>query len=127
MKGPMDCIRYSEAFKMRLVREVEMGPLPLTRVARKYGVKSHATLIQWVRRYGSGKLGKVIRVETPDEQSELARLKKENKNLKEALAHAHVDLMLEKAYLEVACDRLNQSVEGFKKKNDGKRRGKRSG
>ena len=119
----MDCIRYSEAFKIRLVREVEMGRLPLTRVARKYGVKSHSSLINWIRQYGSGKLGKVIRVETPDEQSELARLKKEIKTLKEALANAHVDLILEKAYLEVACDRLDQSVENFKKKNDGKRSG----
>jgi transposase len=127
MKGPMDCIRYSEAFKMRLVREVETGPLPLTRVARKYGVKSHSSLIHWMRRYGNGKLGKVIKVETPDELNELARLKKENKNLKEALAHAHVDLMLEKAYLQVACDHLDQPVEAFKKKNNGKRRTRRSG
>lgn len=122
----MDCIRYSESFKRRLVLEVETGSVPLTRVARKYGVKSHSSLIQWMRRYGSGKLGKVIRVETPDELNELARLKKENKNLKEALANAHVDLMLEKAFLVVACNQLDQSVDSFKKKSDGKGRTRRS-
>lgn len=99
-----------------------MGPSAVTRVARKYGVKSHATLIGWLRQYGGGKVGKVIRVETPDELSELARLKRENKNLKDALANAHVDLMLEKSFLQVACDRLNESVEGFKKKSNGKQR-----
>lgn len=119
----MDCIRYSQAFKMQLVREVEKGVIPLTRVARKYGVRSHATLIGWMRRYGQNKKqGKVIRVQKADELDELSRLRKEVKKLKEALADAHMDLALEKGFLKVACERLDQPVEAFKKKNAGRER-----
>jgi hypothetical protein len=45
--------------------------------------------------------------------------------MKEALADTHVELALEKAYLEVACEELNQAVDAFKKKRDGRRRTKR--
>jgi len=34
---------------------------------------------------------------------------------KEALADAHMELALEKAFLTVACQQLDQTVEGFKK------------
>ena len=37
------------------------------------------------------------------------------RRVKEALADAHVDLALEKAFLEVACEELNQPLEVFKK------------
>ena len=46
--------------------------------------------------------------------------------IKEALADAHVDLALEKAFLEVACEELNQPLEVFKKKHAGGRRTERS-
>lgn len=45
--------------------------------------------------------------------------------IKEALADAHVELALEKAYLKVACEELDQPLEDFKKKQSGGRRTKR--
>ena len=42
-------IRYSEAFKMEVVREVESGDLPFGQVQRKYGIKSCDTVGRWVR------------------------------------------------------------------------------
>ena len=77
--------------------------------------------MRWIRHYGSGKYGKVIRVETPNEVNELARLRQELRRAKEALADAHIELALEKAFLAVACEQMDQSVEDFKKKRAGKR------
>jgi transposase-like protein len=122
----MKVIRYSHAFKMQAVREVESGKSCAFGVQRKYGIKGATTVMRWVRQYGSGKYGKVIRVERPDEINESARLRTQLRQAKEALADAHMELALEKAYLEVACEQMDQTVEGFKKKQAGGPRTKRS-
>ena len=75
---------------------------------------------------GSGKYGKVIRVEKPDEINEAVRLRSQLRRAKEALADAHMELALEKAFLAVACEQMDQSVEGFKKKHGGRPRTRRS-
>jgi len=117
----MKVIRYSRAFKLQLVREVESGEKCAYQVALKYDVWP-PTVLRWVRQFGSGKYGKVIRVERADEQRETLRLRQQLRQAKEALADAHMELALEKAYLAEACEQLNQSVEGFKKKRVGGRR-----
>lgn len=122
----MKVIRYSHAFKMQAVREVEAGQNCAWAVQRKYGIKGAGTVMRWVRQFGSGNYGKVIRVEKPEEINETVRLRGQLRQAKEALADAHMELALEKAFLMVACDQLNQTVEGFKKKQSGRPRIRRS-
>ena len=117
----MKVIRYSKAFKLELVREVETGHLSAAAVGRKHHIRGSDTVVKWVRRYGNGTYGKVIRVEKSDEIDEAVRLRRELRRVKEALADAHVELALEKAFLTVACQELNLPVEAFKKKRDGGR------
>jgi transposase-like protein len=118
----MNVIRYSKGFKLQLVREVESGKSCAWAVGRKYGLKGQGTVMRWVRQYGSGRYGKLIRVEKADEANEASRLRSELRRAKEALADAHLELALEKAFLAVACEEMNQSLEGFKKKHAGGRR-----
>ena len=66
----MNIIRYSKAFKMQCVREVETGKSSPVTVQRKYRIKGPATVMRWVRRFGSGKHGMIIRVEKADEVNE---------------------------------------------------------
>ena len=122
----MEVIRYSKGFKLQLVREVESGKASAGAVGRKYGLKGSGTVMRWVRQFGSGRYGKVIRVERADEVNEAARLRSELRRAKEALADAHMELALEKAFLAVACEEMQQSLEGFKKKHAGGRRTGRS-
>src|ERR1039457_1686151 len=68
-------IRYSEAFKMEVVRELEEGGIAFDAISLKYGIKGSETVSRWVRQYGNGTRGKVIRVESPGEINELRRLK----------------------------------------------------
>jgi transposase-like protein len=119
-------IRYSHAFKMRAVREVETGQNCAYGLERKYDIKGHGTVMRWLRQFGSGQYGKIIRVEKPDEISEAARLRSQLRQAKEALADAHMELALEKAFLAVACEQMDQTVEGFKKKHAGRPRTRRS-
>jgi len=111
---------------MQVVREVETGQDCARAVERKYGIKGNGTVTGWVRRLGSGKYGKIIRVERPDEISEAARVRRQLQLAKGALADAHMELVLEKAFLTVACEQLDQTVEGFKKKHGGRPRTRRS-
>ena len=123
----MNVIRYSKGFKLQLMREVESGKSCAWAVGRKYGIKSPGTVMRWVRQYGSGRYGKLMRVEKADEVNEGARLRGELRRAKEALADAHMELALEKAFLAVACEQMGQTTEAFKKKHAGRRRTWRSG
>ena len=125
MRGNFDgnraAIRYSEAFKIEVVRELEAEGRPFEEVRRKYGIGGCETVQSWVRRYGNGTRGKVIRVEKPDEINELKQLRERTRRLEKALADANLDLALERAYVELACERAGvKDVEEFKKNNAGR-------
>ena len=122
----MKVIRYSKAFKMQCVREVESGKSCASRVQRKYKIRGAATVMGWVRQLGSGRYGKIIRVEKADEVNEMGQLRIQLRRVKEALADTHMELALEQAFLVMACEELDQSLESFKKKHAGGRRTKRS-
>jgi transposase len=110
-------IRYSEAFKMQLVREVEEQEISITECQRKYGVRGRFTLRRWLSQYGNGSIGKVIRVEKPQEINEKEQLKRRVRALERALADTNIDLALERAYTRIACERAGiEDVEEFKKK-----------
>ena len=114
-------IRYSEAFKMEVVKELEREDLPYAQMQRKYGIKGAGTIGRWVGQYGNGSRGKVIRVERPEEINELRALRERVKRLERLLADTNVDLALERAYVKMACDRAGiKDVEAFKKKTAGK-------
>jgi len=117
-------IRYSEAFKMGLVREIEQQGLPLDEVRRRFGIRGNTTVLRWVRKYGNGSRGKRIRVEKPEEINELKRLRDRVRRLESALADANIDIALERAFTELACERAGLNVEEFKKKAAGKVRTK---
>ncbi len=115
--------RYSEAFKLQVVREIEAGEYPNVETARrKYGIEGTSTVGRWLKRYGKAHwMKKVIRVEAPGEGDRLKELEREVKRLKEALGEAHLDLALGEQYLRIACRRAGEEdVEAFKKKHSGK-------
>jgi len=44
---------YSMSFKLSVVEEVEHGSIGIKAAARKYGVQSHSTITNWLRKYGT--------------------------------------------------------------------------
>jgi hypothetical protein len=62
-------------------------------------------------------------VQTPKEIDELKRLKERVKRLEGLLADANIDLAIERAYAQIACERAGiQDVAEFKKKHAGEQR-----
>ena len=113
-------IRYSEAFKLEVVRELERELAPVDHVRRKYGI-GVGTIQDWIAKYGNGTRGKVIRVETPQEVDELKKLRERIKRLESLLADTNLELALERQYTRLACERAGiEDVAEFKKKAAGK-------
>ena len=112
-------LRYSEAFKLQIVSELESGEVAcVSEIRRKYDIIGGSTVNRWLKQYGKTHLlPRVIHVKTPEEKNQLTALAMENKRLKEALADSHMDSALYKAWFEIACEKFGvDDVEAFKKK-----------
>jgi transposase-like protein len=114
-----EVIRYSEAFKLRLVEDMANGKYKsLEEARRRNGIRGYSTVRKWMKRYGREDiLPKRIKVETVNEIDELQEARKRIRELEAALADAHMDYCLESAFLDIACERLGMSTEELKKKN----------
>ena len=112
-------IRYSEAFKRQVVGELESGKFPsVGRAQRAYDICGTRTIQGWIRLYGSLELQpKITRIQTMKEQDELKNARARIRALEAALSDAHIDCVLEEAYLKVACRRMGVDLDDFKKKN----------
>ena len=116
--------RYSEAFKLQIVSELESGKLGDMAEARfRYGIPGKSTVAAWLRKYGrNAQLGRIVRVETPNERDRLKQLRQENDRLKKALADEHLKAVLYESWFEVACEEFGvQDLDAFKKKLEGRR------
>ena len=110
-------VRYSEAFKKEVVRELELGQFKdPAQASRHYGIRGQDTVKRWARQYGrEGILKPLIRVQKKDEVDEVKRLQEHIAQLESALADAHIKNLIEETYLQIACGRLNEPVDEFKK------------
>jgi transposase len=86
---------------------------------RHYGITGAETIKNWLRRYGKNHLcPKVVRVEKPNEVSQIQQLKQRIRQLEEALGKTQVENILNQEFLKIACRQLGQDVDQFKKKAD---------
>ena len=44
---------YSMSFKLQVVQEIEQGELGIKASLRRYGIQSHSTVLNWLRKYGN--------------------------------------------------------------------------
>lgn len=115
---PSETVRYSEAFKQQVIREIASGKFRGPAGATKaYGIAGQGTVRSWLRKYGRPDLmpQRVI-ITTMAEVDETKALKKRVRELEKALADTHMKELLGEAYLEIACQRLGLDPEEFKKK-----------
>ena len=112
-------LKYSEAFKRKVVSELESGKFSSQMQAmRAYDIRGSSTISRWLRKYGkTNLLPKVIRVETRNERDEVAELRKKNRELEKALAQMTVKSVLNEAYFEIVCEQHGVTdIEALKKK-----------
>jgi transposase len=118
-----ELIRYSEAFKLKVISELESGHLASAEQARRrYGIGGSTTIGNWLRKYGKRHLvGRIVRVETGQERDESRELRARIRQLEHALADAKVQETIYKGYFEIACEQSGiGDLEAFKKSIDRK-------
>lgn len=94
--------RYSTAFKMKVVAEIESGELTVAQAQRRYDLGRGATVYNWLKTYGNHyKQAKVVRVERPGEVDRVRQLEKEKQQLESALAAAHLKILRLESTVEV--------------------------
>jgi transposase-like protein len=115
--------RYSAAFKVQVVADLESGRFASIGAARQhYGIAGCGTVQKWLRQYGKNHLlSRVVRVQKPDEPDQIRQLKRQIAQLQQALGQTQAQNVLNAEYLKLACEQMGQDVEAFKKKSDGRR------
>jgi len=114
--------RYSIGFKRQVVEELESGRFSSICQARAhYGITGGSTIKNWLSKYGRNELcAKVVRVEKPNEKDQIQELKKQIRQLKEALGQTQAEKVIGDEFLKIACENMGVDVEDFKKKAGGK-------
>jgi len=111
-------IRYSVAFKRQVVAALEGGRFRTIREANEhYGIAGADTVRRWLGQFGKNHLiPRVVRVEKPDEADQIRQLKKQIRQLQEALGKTQMEKVVTESFLEIACEKMGVDVEAFKKK-----------
>ena len=115
--------RYSTCFKRQVVEDLENGRFETIEAARQhYGIGGMDTIPRWLARLGKNHLkGKVVRVEKPNEADQIRALKRQVKELEQALGRTQADKVLHEQYLNLACEQMGEDAASFKKKVAGMR------
>ena len=110
-------VRYSESFKLQVVKEYEESYLTRKELSFKYGIKGGSTISNWIKKYGSESTqNRIIRVEKPNEKDRIKELEKEVERLKKALAHQTLVAVTKESMAEVIAEDFGVDLEEVKKK-----------
>lgn len=94
--------RYSTAFKMKVISEIESGKYTIAEARRIYDINSAGTIPYWLKRYGKNHLlNKVVRIQMKDERDKIKELKNQIKALERALSKSQVDNICWQSLIEV--------------------------
>jgi len=94
--------RYSSAFKLKVISEIESGKYSIAEARRVYDIKGVSTIRYWIIKYGKNHLlNKIVRIQMKDERDQLKELKKQVRLLEKALAKAQVDNLCWESLVEV--------------------------
>ena len=95
--------RYSDAFKLNVISEIESGQLTAGLAQRKYQISGNSTIHNWIKKFGKNNLiTKVVRVESPQERDKMKALEEQVKSHQAALADSQVKLFAMESLVAVS-------------------------
>jgi transposase-like protein len=110
---PQVTYRYSDAFKNKIVSDIEKGRLTISQAMHLYEINSTNTIYKWLRKYGKNDLiKKVVRIEMKDEKSSLKQKEERIRELESALS----SLALHNICLQSYVDVVNENISEEEKK-----------
>jgi len=104
--------KYSRAFKLKVVGEIESGRITKNQARKLYGIKGGSTIYYWIKTMGKNHLiNKTVRIELKNEPSRIKQLEKEKQALESALSKAHLKLLAYESLIEVADEELGTELK----------------
>ena len=95
-------IRYSHAFKLKVIKEIESGKYTIGDAKRIYDIKGAETIQNWIRKLGRiHLLNSIIRIQMKDEKDKVKELQNRIKALERALTDTQIDNLCMKSLIEV--------------------------
>jgi transposase len=80
-------VRYSLAFKQKVVKEIEKGKYNITQAQIAYDIRGNTTIQKWIKKFGKNELlGKVVRIEMRNELDKIKQLEQQKRELEKAVA-----------------------------------------
>ncbi len=96
-------LRYSSAFKQKVVREIERGEKSIYQAQKIYDINGSITIQRWIKKFGKNYLlSKVVRIEMKDEKDKIKQLEKKVRELETALSNEHLKSISLEALVTVA-------------------------
>jgi transposase-like protein len=104
--------RYSEAFKHKVVSEIESGQMSLSEAKRVYDIPGGGTIQNWIEKLGKSQLlNKVVRIEMKDEKDRIKELERQKQALESALAQAQLKILSLESLIKVAEDHYRIDIK----------------
>lgn len=109
--------RYSAAFKMQVMEEIRDGKwTSALQAGTMYGIHP-GVVYDWMDKLGFSHLKKrIVEVKTAKDIDELKKLRKQIRELKDALANEVISHAVDVATLQIAARKLDTTVDELKKK-----------
>jgi transposase-like protein len=102
MSGRGQHLRYSLAFKQKVISEIESGIYNISDASRVYNV-SNRSIYTWLEKFNKDHLfNRIVRIQMRDETSRIKELEKQKKELESALAQAHLKILTLESTIESA-------------------------
>ncbi len=93
--------RYSEAFRIQVVREYEAGA-SMNELQKKYGIRGTTTISKWIKRYSTeGVRHQLMVIQSPEEQNRIKELEEQIRRQEELIAQLALDKLMLESTLEV--------------------------
>ncbi len=95
--------RYSETFRLEVVKKIESGKLTIPQARRVYDITGGETIERWLKKYGKDHLiNRAVYVKMKDESDKIKQLEKEKQALESALAQSHLKITALESMIEAA-------------------------
>jgi transposase-like protein len=110
-------IRYSESFKLAVIRDIEENHLTIHSALKKYDIRGSLTINNWMRKYGKAHLlSKKIIVMEINERDELAGLKERLAEVERLALSQQLELQRVGIYYSEALRQIGLERPEFEKK-----------
>lgn len=95
-------IRYSKAFKLKVIKEIEEKQISIAEAKRIYDIRGGLTIPNWLRKYGKEELlPKQVRVEMRGEKDRIKQLESEKRAMEKAIAKLTLEKDVYEAMFEI--------------------------